>query len=355
LSVAPLPSRSVSLLRSPARALCGLARSGAGTVAAAALSVTGCSVLLDWSDYTGNDAGTPPPGISCGADRRCVALPPTGWSGPLALYEGPASGAPPGCPAGSSMTPVFEGNGGLVAPAASCSACVCSPAQGGACSSPLLSFYSDSSCTAACGTAMSFPAATCAVPPACAASFEVGTSEATAAGTCTPSGGTATLPPVTWSQLALACAPAAAAARGTCSADQLCVPSPSTPFPPRLCVMQTGQAASCPGKTYVGGPYIYHAAQVDDTRRCTPCACGPPTGASCSFATIAGFGHIDTACSPIVTTPFSVPSACRSLKNSASLSVTSAPNLTPGTCQPSGGDPAGAVTTTASITFCCTP
>ncbi|HEY6461804.1 MAG TPA: hypothetical protein VIY73_16680, partial [Polyangiaceae bacterium] len=88
----------------------------------------GCSVLLDWNDFSGgvasgddggpgadakSDTGdngdaavdgtgtdAPPEGAptTCSSGMQCVAAPPSGWSGPVALYTGPSTaGSAPAC------------------------------------------------------------------------------------------------------------------------------------------------------------------------------------------------------------------------------------------------------------------
>jgi hypothetical protein len=345
----------------PVRVLRLLVR--AMTVSAAVMPVAACSLLLDWSHYTGADGGTGGPGgdamtggITCGADQRCASAPPDGWGGPLAVYEGPAGSSVPPCAMGYASTPAFDGNRGMLASPAACSACNCAAPQGSMCTPATLTFFSDGNCATACAVPQPLTASACVNPPSCGTSFNIDSPMLTGAATCTPSGGNPALPPIIWSDVVRACTPESVPARGACSIDQLCVPTPASPFPPRFCVMRIGEATACPGQAYIVGPYVYNGSQVADSRGCTQCTCQSPTGASCSFPPLPPpvFRYVDSACNAPMR-PFSIPSGCQSLSGSNPFKVTSAPALAPGTCQPLGGAPTGGATPTAPVTFCCTP
>ena len=96
-----------------------------------------------------------------------------------------------------------------------------------------------------------------------------------------------------------------------------------------------------------------------DTRSCTPCSCGDPEGDACT-ASISVFK--DDACSEPI--PLNVPldstfSQCINVPPGTALGSKSAtlPAYLPGACQPSGGEPAGAVYAepATALTLCCIP
>lgn len=270
-------------------------------LAAGASSVAACSLLLDWTGYTGglNDGGRTESeaavSIPCGTDEHCAAVlaNDAGWSAPLTLYA--AGSTPPGC--GNGFESFYEFGAG---PAA-CSACSCSPPDGGTCGPPGITFYGDGGCLTPCGHQPLVNMA--CVPPMCGSSFTIGSSNPTGGG-CVPTGGAATLP-TPWKLAGVACPPNAALSSGSCSADRICLPTPSTPAAPRICVRSSGEATSCPGAPYIFGPEVYYAdAQAADTRACSACSCGSPAGASCPFDSVVNITNIrfDSACMfPIVT------------------------------------------------------
>ena len=344
--------------------------------ASASLGLGACSAVLGWSDYTGGlpdladgapgtpitrDAGGDDDahtiyGVSCGTDRRCAPAPPSGWTGPVALYDGPTTdGTPPPCGDGYASAPVYEGNGGLIAPAAICSSCTCSAARGETCTAPVVSFYSDNGCTTACGTDVSLAAGACGATSGQCKSFTI-SAPAPVPATCDPSGGATTLPPVSWSRAARACAPATPPDQGSCAADALCLPSPASPYEPRFCVQQAGITTICPGAPYTDGPHVFFADAVADTRACSACTCGPSTGAQCTAAgSPQGWRYLDPQCTTTMTLPFSVPATCNGTAAAGPFKLTGRVTVSAGTCTSAGGAPTGSAAPTSPTTFCCTP
>jgi len=362
---------------------------GLRLLASASAAVTGavtacaCSVLLDWNGYTGgtagldgglldgealdgsldedaapgkDSAGGPPVLVDCGAGAVCSAAAPSGWNGPLALYEG-ALASVPACGAGYMSAPVFEGNAGLSAPPLTCSPCTCSDPSGGTCSDPLVSFYSDGQCQNPCGTSSALASAACVMTPSCGIAYQI-TATTPVGGACAHGGGgVAFRPPVTWSKRARACAPAATAQPGSCSAGLLCLPSPQTAFSPRFCVSQVGAVPSCPSP-FTDGPRVYYGDPVNDARMCSDCTCGPPTGQACSVSSRPppdGFPWLDTSCKIPGNAPLTSPNPCALVLAAKSFGFTAAPKLAVGQCAPDGGKATGDVAPTAPTTFCCTP
>lgn len=302
----------------------------------------------------GVDAGGPTG--ACGGE--CLPSAPLFWTAPLLLWLGDEVSAP-ACPATAPILG-FEGHAGLNATAASCAACTCEPSVG----------------TCALPAAMTASAATCATtgpatvltpsdPPAawdgaCTSEGAVvaGVQSLTIApllmsGSCAP-----VEPPVplnhtsSWSSLARACTfdPG-----GECAAQgEVCSPWSSPPEGFRLCVAHPGDV-DCPG---VGGYVDRHVAYegIDDTRGCTPCACGAPAGSGCS-ALISVFE--DGACSApdlvVAATVTAAGSSCFDVPLGSTLGSKSASVVayTPGACEPSGGEPMGSAEPALPVTFCC--
>jgi hypothetical protein len=175
-------------------------------------------------------------------------------------------------------------------------------------------------------------------------------------GACTPR--EARDPPVPrvnpWAVTALACAPNAHA---SCDRDGLlCVSEPAGRLPPpdgfRTCIYHPDEVP-CP-EAYPVQRVFY--AGVEDTRACSPCACGEPEGASCSILATA---YTDAACQGLAVSAMvsSVLDFCGVLVPGTGLGSKSAEvlDIDPGTCTPSGGEPTGSVKPTGPSTFCCLP
>jgi hypothetical protein len=162
---------------------------------------------------------------TCASIAACIAAAPAGWTGYAALYDGPTAGAP-SCAAPLS-TMLAPGNAELTAAPATCTPCTCGPSNGVAC----------------------------------------------AAG-----GGAAVISAPAFARLGIGCASQTTVAGG-CTAD-VCQPRPIAPFATGLCIRQAGDQP-CPGGTPYTDRHVFFAG-VDDTRGCTACACGAPSGGSCA-------------------------------------------------------------------------
>lgn len=195
-------------------------------VAAIAFAATGCSALLSWDDFGGgSDAGgdsldgaadAAPTPTTCAAPSRCMAAPPAGWAGPIAIFESATGqGAPAPCGVGFEATPVFDGYAELTAPASTCAACACGAPANVTCSGPVLTFFSEQSCATPCGTPVEV-GATCAIAGPTCRGVIVGAPQARG-GTCAPSGGKATTAPLAWAKSARACAPSVTPYSANCA------------------------------------------------------------------------------------------------------------------------------------------
>jgi hypothetical protein len=168
-------------------------------------------------------------------------------------------------------------------------------------------------------------------------------------GGCTPDAST-NVPMWSWGTLALAC-PTSAPSGMACGAtgQGQCVPAP-VPFEARACVLKQG-ATACPGAGYSVALTYY--ANADDSRGCSACACGSPTGVDCDMN-----AHVElwetTGCdggSTQALTP--VPSGCVAPPvKMQGATFQSTP--TGGSCPPNGGQPTGTITPQGPTTICCT-
>lgn len=88
-----------------------------------------------------------------------------------------------------------------------------------------------------------------------------------------------------------------------------------------------------------------------DTRDCSTCTCGAPSGASCT----GGQGTIYDAngCSG-ATQAFAIDGTCKTTGGTTTLAAkqTTAPTVS-GTCAKNGGTPTGQATPTGPTTLCC--
>jgi hypothetical protein len=125
------------------------------------------------------------------------------------------------------------------------------------------------------------------------------------------------------------------------------MPGAGAPFQ-HFCVMQPG-TNNCPA----GFPtqHVYHAG-VSDSRGCTPCTCGSPSGVDCNAAAqLHTWGN--PSCSANVGPTLSpLPLGCNSAASTHSVELTT--SATGGSCDPDGGQPMGSVSAQGVTTICCT-
>ncbi len=286
----------------------------------------------------------------------CADAVPAGWSGPVTLFNqtGSTAPTPPACPT-SFPTDAYDGNAGLSAAAPTCG-CTCSAGTGAECGSSGIEFYQDPSCQQACNSgSYSLPPGLC-VTTGCPGGMPVNGVVLTAptiayAGSCTPQP-TSSIPPASWSTTARACGTTPIA--GTCPGGGLCVPAPPSPFS-GVCIYQAG-TSTCPSGSYSVGSTFYGG--VSDSRACTSCSCGTPSGASCTGAGVQLFTQNTGVCGGTApTVPFI--SGCQALGGNAIHTAgeqeTTAPTANNGTCTATGGQASGTATPATPTTVCCTP
>lgn len=305
-------------------------------------------------------------GADAGEPCQCVPIAPNGWTDPVLVWIGPLADAPKKCP--DSIPAQLQDGIDLVAPALSCGICACDPPVG-SCTLPEILSTSSASCpgNAAGASHIFFNAppgwdgsctATDAIPACgggpCVASLTISPLNLTQ-GLCTPVVLSPPAPPImpAWSNVAVSCKTKATTT--TCdSPGEICAPAARTDF--ARCISYPADSP-CP----TAGPYtdrhlVYRG--WSDGRACTPCACEPAVGNSCT-SSISVFK--DNACN--LPLPLTVPISsngptCVDIQppGLALGSKSAGPVIyTPGSCQPSGGKAIGSAEGTVPTTFCCLP
>ena len=299
-----------------------------------------CDGLVDCADPLCQAAG-----------YSCATVAPTGWIGPVALYEGVAPAQ--NCPAGYAPIVNAKG-GGLTAPSAQCG-CTCT-AGAAQCAASAGQFYSDATiCATACAGTVSIPSGVCTATAHCggaSVSFNA-PAPAWVGGACTPQP-TKNVPAAIFGTSARVCSWSGTPdVPGGCNGggDQ-CVKAPTAPYGTRLCIYQSGDpaATACPPGPY-SAYHVYYSG-LNDTRSCTTCSCGgaTATGGSCS-------GTIDlysgSSCTGTTPRTFAFgTTTCLAL---------SSPQFALGTYAPAGGgcgagiggQSAGSASATGATTVCC--
>jgi len=280
----------------------------------------------------------------CPVNEACVPAAPPGWLGPVAFYLGAAPA--PSCPPTTSAA--LTGQAGLDAPPAQCSTCACTGSV--TCSAPEVQFSTTSTCNSSCatGTATSTCSALSGTCTGGAPTIEIyasAQSQPSASG-CVASTETPTLPPVSWSQVAALCA---SASYPSCGSTQVCAPITASPF--QGCIYQAGNQ-TCPNGPYSVKQVVY--SSDTDTRGCSPCTCGLPTGTTCSGGSVGFANSAAVGCSS--SGNVAVPSTCADvglLAPPGKIELTTAPTPTSAGCTASGGTANGGVTATGPTTICC--
>jgi hypothetical protein len=304
----------------------------------------------------------------CQPAFACTPAVPTGWLGPVELWQGATPAAAPACDLGYA-TPVDLHAGTLTAQAAACS-CTCG-ATGQTCSLPG-GFFRQTDCSGSCAAVTPDPAGGCTPVPAntCGSegSFLASGALTPTGGTCAPSPVVRSLQPAAWSAAARVCTYAATDAPGGCTTGS-CVRAPSGgagTFGAKECVYSTTMPAptACPA-AYPTGPTVTYSG-VTDTRDCdSTCACGAPTGGSCA-GTVSLYGNFpDAGCTGAADT-YAIGAACQcygqvacgtndlvALNNVPGF-VRASYTVTPGTCAaPPPPASTGTAVPTGPFTVCC--
>lgn len=309
------------------------------------------------------DAG-PPPSTCAGP---CVAHLPDGWLGPVLVQTGaPDVGA--SCPPEAPHVD-YDGYAALTDEPLACPACTCDAAEG-ACGASTELTANAAPCasvgdgvqqtpvsvplTGACTPVGGLPAGAPCATGHCLQSLTFAPLALMETG-CAPSAEPPPEPtPPVWQTAALACADDRP---GWCDdVDTICAPADAAGF--SLCISQAGDLA-CPSDWPLKQTFY---KTVEDTRSCTPCDCGAPTGGTCT-ALVSAFSDSTCTTTQVALKMSSSVSACVPVQTEGSPPTSPAlggvtgskPTYQPGTCLPSGGAPSGMLAPAEPTTFCCRP
>lgn len=328
-----------------ALAALGLAALTLGCAGDETFGATGSTTSASSTTSTGSGGGGTGGAGTCDAGETCAPAAGAGWSGPVALFSGAT--APPACPGGAAA--LASGHGGEATAEITCAACTCDAAANESCVGPMVTAFSQGSCGGSSATVAVASDGTCAPLASAVRDFTVGPTGVQGGG-CAAQGGAATLGEIGWSLQVAVCAIDASPSP---SCDGTCATPLEAPFDPRPCVYQAGDALACPA----GYPdqLVFYTGADADTRGCSACDCGSPSGGSCQGVATA---HGGFACDPAASahglksdgTCDSSP-AGGATYGSIDFAVS---GITPGACAASGGDPEGAVAGSGAITVCCT-
>jgi hypothetical protein len=312
---------------------------------------------------TTGTGGTPAmPNVCMG---QCVPTQPDGWDYPDIVWFGDVDSAPP-CPPDTYMG--YLGNSGLQAPI-DCGTCACGAAAGSCtlpttmtanaatcaenvAATPHTSFDPASGWTGGCDSNDAIPSGKLCSGVHCVQSLTVG-ALAVNESACTPSQPPAQSAP-TWTTVGFSCR----IVQGPVCPNP--VDSCTAPAPPqpgfRLCVFAfEAGVIPCSDVSAYSEQHVFYE-DFQDTRSCSDCTCGAPSGGSCSSdVSIYADGACSTSTASV--TVDSTGPTCVDVPSGAALGSKSAstPTHTPGSCSPGGGMPMGAATPIQASTFCCLP
>lgn len=297
---------------------------------------------------------------TCPTGSVCVDAVPSGWSGPVILYDGTGTPppVPPACPS-TYPTQAFQGNAGLSGGAATCG-CTCGTPTGASCnnSAPLsITLYNNPGCSGECGNStLPYSASGFCVSTGCVGGASAMVLQATGQnGTCTPNA-TTNVPPAQWSDVGRVCAPTSIG--GGCSGSQVCVPqSPGNGFVAKACIVQNGPGP-CPSGSSYSVQHTYYA-DTNDTRGCSPaCACAGAQNVTCTGGSVSVYTMYGQMCGGTATDiptdgqchDFSIPGNVYAMTTTPATPVAGT-----GSCTPTTPQPSGSVSASTPTTVCCAP
>ncbi len=296
-----------------------------------------------------SDALTPPDDSGLAADAApslgcplgCLPPAPSGWTGPSAVFDGPSANAPTACPQ-TYIQKEIEAFQDITAPAAQCS-CGAPTFKGAICTTSVVTHAE-----MGCGNFGLLQANVTNVAPCVTLQngghVEVPAAKITTRGTCTFPTATTTLADAGIGTVDLACG---LPQNAICADAPACVatPIPEAPFT-RLCIHHEGDVA-CPSVDYA--KRIVAHTGLSDTRSCSACE-GTTSGGVCDK----GWG-IATSMGTCTASPPSDMATGTCTNATYGINAVVGVSITPSgiTCLGDGGAPAGAVTTTDPVTFCC--
>ena len=278
--------------------------------------------------------------------RTCVAEPPSGWFGPVLLYEGDS--APPAC-SGEYPDEDVRGGTGVAAGPATCSTCTCTPTNPGCASFLNFETSLSTTCGAAPAGTCTFPVNSCQELTSPCLTQPTGYVEALVPdglATCAASAQSPTTAPADWDRHALACAPDRELARAGCGSDELC--APERPFDGELCIYDYFDVP-CPD-----GPYTdrrVYGTHIADTRSCSDCQCAH----DCAY-TWRVFDAADTTCAGAAVATLTAENECVAITPGSGGRVRVNTTIAgTGACTASGGTATGSALSQNPITVCCLP
>jgi hypothetical protein len=308
----------------------------------------------------------------CQPAFACVPPVPSGWIGPVELWQATNPATRPACDTGYGGT-TRDGLGGFNAAPARCT-CTCT-ASGQVCSRGGTLFM-QTNCANSCATVT--PAANGACTPvagACGSEGSFSLSSATpSGGTCTATSST-TVPPVSWATSERVCPYTGPTnnSGGCGGAGGSCVRAPTGGaggYGAGACVYSTADPppAACPAGFTAGLPLTFYTSDTD-TRGCAAsCACsGTPSNGGCS-GTIDIYGNLaDGGCTGAHDTydaggaPVCQCYGQTQCGTSDAVVLNNMPGfvqahyvVTPGTCgMPAQPAPTGSAVPTGPTTVCC--
>ncbi len=268
------------------------------------------------------------------ANWKCAPSAPSPWVGPMQLWSGASSAAPPVCPGSAITSTVLE------APSADCSGISCSCQASGTCTaSATVTYYdSTSSCTGKVVGNVSLNGATCfpyAVTEAVGGAKASVTTNDTQK--CTPStAGSGDVPPAVLEKKVVLCPRTGGPVGCTSGSCVELLSGYST-----LCVYRSGNSA-CPA----GYPNRVRAGTSikSDSRGCSPCGCSGP------FCYVTAKDFASGTCGGGSASVFST---CGGVWLPDTLSRGARLSIDPGTCTATGGSSTGSVTLNNELTICC--
>jgi len=284
----------------------------------------------------------------CPGTHLCAPSVPSGWSGPVTMYEGALDVPAPPCVGNWSET-TFEGFSGLDTGKTSCE-CSCGDADGTSCAGDVslkrwngcggIGFLMDTielssdSCVDLGGIQA-------------ASGWTVEADLKVDGGSCEP-WLTERIPEPTWASQVQVCSGGADAAQCGEAGDGLCLPAPPPGFHPDLCIMAPGNQ-ECPEGAY--SVKVQAARDYDDTRACGECSCSAPKGscdADVDFVSGSGCGF-----GALLVESMSVEAECTIVDGAPNHVALDAKATA--SCKPSTGYVDGEVEELDTITVCCIP
>jgi hypothetical protein len=281
----------------------------------------------------------------CQSGYTCFDPIPSGWTGLVSLYDatGNPPPAPPAC-GGGYPNDVVDKSGSPNIPSASCG-CTCGSPTAIQCQFVNAMLYSDPGCVTQCASD-GLPPNFCVASGCATAQSYIATASPTG-GSCSPMP-TSNIPPVTFSGVGRACEYAGPLGGG-CGAGK-CAAKPPTGYGPR-CVFNNGGDLPCPSGNY-SVKHTYYSGSTD-TRACSACSCGAPTGASCTGGQVTLYGNV--SCNGASNT-YPLSTGCASLPSVPGIGIeATATTPTGGSCGSMGGALTGSAQATGATTVCCMP